>query len=99
MAICQRCHKKWTWKETFASMFTFKKAITCPKCRGKQYITRDSRNNLSIIPTFVAMLWLPLVLVGIKFPIIIAIEITTSLIVLLLLPFFYKVTNEEESMW
>ncbi|MBN8211128.1 hypothetical protein JI666_20630 [Bacillus sp. NTK071] len=99
MTTCCTCHSKWTWKETFFTMFTIRKAVSCPTCGNEQYVTRRSRNNLSLIPSIVALFWLPLIAFGLPFSLILSIEVFISILTLLSLPFFYEVTDQDEPMW
>ncbi|MBB2479389.1 hypothetical protein H5P36_04245 [Bacillus sp. APMAM] len=48
--ICQQCGYKWSWKETFVKMFTFKNKLRCPSCDSFQYVSKKSRNQFSIAP-------------------------------------------------
>ncbi len=99
MATCQQCHTKWTWKDTFSSMFTVKKFNNCPYCGNKQTVTRRSRNNLALIPSIVALVWLPLIAFGVPYSVIILIELVMSITAIGILPFFYEITDREEPMW
>ncbi len=99
MATCKQCYTKWTWKETFSAMLTFRKFDTCPYCGSKQTVTRRARNNLALLPSIIALFWLPLIAFGVPSSVIILIELVMSFGAIVLLPFFYEITDREEPMW
>lgn len=99
MATCQQCQTEWTWKETFRAVIRFKKYNVCPYCGSKQYPTRRTRDNLAVIPSIVAFLWLPMLAIGFPLSIIFPFELATAVATIGILPFFYHVTDRNEPMW
>jgi len=96
---CQNCGSKWTWKDTFVKMFTFKNKLRCPSCEHFQYLSKKSRNQLSLFVMCPFLIWVPLVSFNVPIQYIFAVEISSYFIVLMSMPFFYRLSNEEEPMW
>jgi CXXC-20-CXXC protein len=99
MPICQNCGCKWTWRETFAKMFTFKNIIRCPSCDTSQYISKKSRNQLSLFTVMPFLIWIPFVSFGVPLVYILVLEFVSYALVLMGMPYLYKLSNEEEPMW
>ncbi|MGG1685801.1 TIGR04104 family putative zinc finger protein [Pseudalkalibacillus sp. NRS-1564] len=99
MTTCQQCHSEWTWKESFLMVFSFKKAVVCPYCDKEQYLTRRARNNLSVIPSIVALLWLPMIAFQVPISVIIPIEVVMAIGTVFILPYFFEVTDHNEPLW
>jgi CXXC-20-CXXC protein len=98
MPICQHCGYNWNWKETFNKMFTFKSKLRCPSCASFQYVSKKSRNQLSLI-VIIPLLILPLVSFGVPIGYILAFELVANALVLIWMPFIFKLSNKEEPMW
>lgn len=98
MPICQHCGYKWSWKETFVKMFTFKNKLRCPSCDSFQYVSKKSKNQFSLI-LFIPLLFLPLVSFGVPKGYILAFELIVYALMLILMPFLYKLSNKDEPMW
>ncbi|MEW9502658.1 TIGR04104 family putative zinc finger protein [Jeotgalibacillus marinus] len=98
MPICQNCSYKWRWKEAFVKIFSFKRKLRCPSCESPQYISKKSRNLLSLF-AFIPMLWLPLVSFSVSIGNILALEFVSYILVLILMPFLFKLSTNDEPMW
>ncbi|MHA6252485.1 TIGR04104 family putative zinc finger protein [Oceanobacillus sp. CAU 1775] len=92
MPVCQNCGKTWTWKQTMKTMFRMR----CPNCRAKQYQSAASRNK-SFLFVLILILMIP-IKVWFDLPLIVGISITAFLVMIILIvyPFFLKLSNEEE---
>ncbi|MGD7049107.1 TIGR04104 family putative zinc finger protein [Rossellomorea marisflavi] len=99
MPVCQHCNTEWTWQQTFKKIFTFKRSITCPECGATQYLSRRSRNHMSVLAMIPLVISLPLVAVSLPMSIIVSIQLVTFAAVLTWMPTFYTLTSEEEAMW
>ncbi|WP_445669217.1 TIGR04104 family putative zinc finger protein [Margalitia sp. FSL K6-0131] len=97
--ICQQCGYKWSWKETFVKMFTFKNKLRCPSCDSFQYVSKKSRNQLSLFVVFIPLLIVPLVSFGISKYFILTFELVAFALVLIWMPFLYKLSNKDDPMW
>ncbi|MFD1065116.1 TIGR04104 family putative zinc finger protein [Oceanobacillus locisalsi] len=49
MPTCQHCHQKWTWKQTMKRTATIDTAYICPYCGEKQYATKKSNIQFSLL--------------------------------------------------
>ncbi|MDM5455448.1 TIGR04104 family putative zinc finger protein [Peribacillus simplex] len=98
MPICQHCGYKWGWIETFLKMFTFKNKLSCPSCDSSQYVSKKSRNQLSLF-SFIPLLILPSIAFGVPKGYVLSFEIVAYALVLILMPFIYKLSNKDEPMW
>ncbi|WP_445293123.1 TIGR04104 family putative zinc finger protein [Cytobacillus sp. FSL R7-0680] len=50
MPICQHCHHKWSWMQTFKRLFTIRRAIKCMYCGENQYQSVRSRKVTFFLP-------------------------------------------------
>ncbi|MGE8022156.1 TIGR04104 family putative zinc finger protein [Peribacillus frigoritolerans] len=98
MPICQHCGYKWGWIEAFLKMFTLKKKLRCPSCDSSQYVSKKSRKLLSLL-IFISLLFVPLVSFGVPKGYVLAFEIVAYALVIILMPFIYKLSNKDEPMW
>jgi len=55
MPTCQNCDTRWSWKQTFKTMFTLDTAKICPYCGEKQYVTSRTRNKTFVL-TFIIII-------------------------------------------
>ncbi|WP_456363629.1 TIGR04104 family putative zinc finger protein [Priestia aryabhattai] len=99
MAKCKKCEHQWSWKQSFKKLFTFKNKVLCPSCQEAQYVSKKSRDSMSIIAMFPLLISLPLVSFNIPTGYLITLEVFCYLIVFLVLPFFYDLSNKEERMF
>jgi CXXC-20-CXXC protein len=94
---CQNCGYIWRWKE--AMRFIFRQKALCPNCDEKQYLSAKSRKRssytsmlvvipLGITSIFNLSLW---TYFGFSFAIL--------GMILLLSPYYYTLSNEEEPLW
>ncbi|MGE7907192.1 TIGR04104 family putative zinc finger protein [Peribacillus sp. NPDC094092] len=98
MPTCQNCGYKWRWRETFVKIFTFKSRLKCSLCEGFQYVSKKSRNRLSLVVFTPFLIWIPLVSFGVPKSYILASELVSYVLVFVLMPFLYKLSNKEEPM-
>ncbi|WP_174615481.1 TIGR04104 family putative zinc finger protein [Virgibacillus ihumii] len=95
MPICQNCGEKWSWKQTFKTIFRLK----CPYCGKKQYESASSRTKSG------AFMLIPLVLLPInawfEFSVGTVLLLATPLFLITfgLYPFILKLSNEIEPYW
>ncbi|MYL65006.1 hypothetical protein GLW07_16735 [Bacillus hwajinpoensis] len=97
MPTCQNCGYIWRWKE--AMRLIYRSKATCPNCNTKQFLSAKSRKRSSytsilvVIPLGITTiynlsLW---VYLGFSFGILV--------LILLLSPFYYTLSHEEEPLW
>ncbi|KIL51118.1 TIGR04104 family putative zinc finger protein [Jeotgalibacillus campisalis] len=95
MPACLHCGEKWTWKDTFKRIASFKNEMVCPYCKKSQYQAKSSRQKTSmlivapslVLPVFVLFdLYLPLLLL-------------CYAAAFLLTPFFVKLAKENAPLW
>lgn len=98
MPICQHCGNKWSWIEAFFKMFTFKKKLRCLSCGSSQYVSKKSRKLISLF-IFISLLIVPVVSFGVPKGYVLAFEIVVYALVIILMPFIYKLSNKDEPMW
>ncbi|WP_010529144.1 TIGR04104 family putative zinc finger protein [Lentibacillus jeotgali] len=99
MPSCQKCHKKWSWKQTFKRSFTLGGGMTCPYCGEKQYLTARMRKRSTIIPFIIgALIMLANLFFGPSYVSIFALLALLPL-VFIINPFFVELSNEEEPLW
>ncbi|MGI2329181.1 TIGR04104 family putative zinc finger protein [Planococcus sp. YIM B11945] len=100
MPTCQNCGHQWSWKETFKKSFTLSNGMRCPSCGAKQYATKRSRTRMSLFTFIFSPL---LILLAFFFDLTIGtlmlIAIPLFAVVLIIYPFLYEFSNEEEPMW
>ncbi|GIN72970.1 hypothetical protein J14TS2_34450 [Bacillus sp. J14TS2] len=99
MPSCQNCGYKWSWKETFTKMFTFKNKLKCPYCDAFQYISKKSRNQLRLFVFIPFLIWVPLASFGVSLGTILSLELVAYALVCIGVPFLYRLSNEDEPMW
>ncbi|MBM7585131.1 CXXC-20-CXXC protein [Bacillus pakistanensis] len=99
MPVCQNCGFKWSWRETFIKMFTFKNKLLCSSCNAHQYLSKKSRNQLSLFAFLPFLIWIPLVSSGVPFGYVLTLEFILYALVLVYMPYLYKLSNIEEPMW
>ncbi|WP_430481610.1 TIGR04104 family putative zinc finger protein [Rossellomorea marisflavi] len=99
MPVCQHCNTEWTSQQTFKKIFTFKRSLTCPECDATQYLSRRSRNHMSILAMIPLVIGLPLVGLSLPASIIISIQLAAFAAILAWMPTIYTLTSEEEAMW
>ncbi|WP_373896311.1 TIGR04104 family putative zinc finger protein [Virgibacillus sp. CBA3643] len=100
MPVCQNCHNKWSWKQTFKRSFTSTlDGMTCPYCEEKQYLTSRVRKGSTIIPfIIITLIMLSNLFFGPSFVFFFAL---LGLIPLFfgIYPFFVELSNKEEALW
>ncbi|WP_102691759.1 TIGR04104 family putative zinc finger protein [Rummeliibacillus pycnus] len=99
MPICRQCGHKWSWKETFVKLYTFKNKLTCSYCKSNQYISKKSKDQLSLYTIIVPLVYIPLVSIGVSIGYILTCGITTYILMSICMPFLIKLSNEDEPMW
>ncbi|WP_376752493.1 TIGR04104 family putative zinc finger protein [Rummeliibacillus suwonensis] len=99
MPICQHCGHKWSWRETFFQMTSFKRKLKCSNCHSYQYISVKSRNLISLFGILITSIYVPLV--SFNFPLwsILTVGLLTYVLLLLCVPFIIKLSNKEEALW
>jgi len=97
---CQNCGAEWSWKQTFKAMMRFSISMVCPHCGEKQYESVSSKRKTMLI----GMLPIPLVFIfpyisGMTVWIALILAIMVSTVMMSIMPFFLKLSNEEEPYW
>ncbi|SEQ93233.1 TIGR04104 family putative zinc finger protein [Piscibacillus halophilus] len=98
MPTCQKCNQEWSWRDTQKGIMHFKKGINCPYCGETQYQTASSLRRTNLVG-LAPLLALPLVIMFDSWFWTILIILMASLAHLSIIPFFLKLSNEEEPMW
>ncbi|USK77615.1 hypothetical protein LIT31_21785 [Peribacillus frigoritolerans] len=98
MPTCQQCGYKWGWIEAFFKMFTFSKKLRCPSCDSSQYVSRKTKKLLSLY-IFISLLIVPFISSGVPKGYVLAFEIVAYALVIILMPFIYKLSNKDEQIW
>ncbi|KMJ57681.1 hypothetical protein AB685_15945 [Bacillus sp. LL01] len=80
-------------------MFTFKQAILCPYCGENQYLTKSSRQKLCLLPMVFPLLTVPFISFGIGGLYLSIVYFICFVSMLSLIPFLYKLSNENEPLW
>ncbi|HWI48225.1 MAG TPA: TIGR04104 family putative zinc finger protein [Rummeliibacillus sp.] len=99
MPICQQCGYKWSWKETFVKMFTFKNKLKCSSCDSIQYVSKKSRNQLSLFGFIPSLILVPLVSFGVPKGYIVAFGLVAYALLSIWIPFLIKLCEKDEPMW
>ena len=99
MPICQNCHNKWTWKETFKKTSVFISGMTCSYCNEKQYVTARTKKISAIFPVIIIfMLFLSNLYFGPSYIVYLGV-LTLIFLYVILNPFFVKLSNEEKPLF
>ncbi|MCA0173829.1 TIGR04104 family putative zinc finger protein [Bacillus sp. RAR_GA_16] len=97
MPTCTHCGYTWRWRE--AMRLVYRQKAICPNCHEKQFLSAKSRKRssytsmlvlipLGITSIYNLSLWFYL---GFSFVILV--------LILLLSPYYYSLSNEEEPLW
>lgn len=98
MPTCEKCQTEWTWKDSQKAIFQFKKGLKCPYCGETQYQTSSSQKRTSLVG-MAPLLMLPVVIFIDSWFLTISLILLASISHLSLIPFFMKLSNEEEPLW
>ncbi|WP_404448501.1 hypothetical protein LG307_04395 [Sutcliffiella horikoshii] len=96
---CANCQKQWSWKMTWKKTFTFKKAIPCPFCGEKQYITKNARQKLCLLPVIFPLINVPFLSFGVDNIYLGMMYVVCILGLAIGMPYFYELSNENEPLW
>ncbi|MBF0707444.1 hypothetical protein IQ283_12680 [Alkalihalobacillus hwajinpoensis] len=97
MPTCQTCGYTWNWKEAMRLIYRAK--ASCPNCDANQYLSAKSRKRSSYTSMLVVI---PLAITSIyRLSIWFYLSFSFALLVLILLlsPLYYQLSNEEEPLW
>ncbi|QKY68369.1 TIGR04104 family putative zinc finger protein [Lentibacillus sp. CBA3610] len=100
MPACQNCGKEWSWGTTFRGLIRVSMAMKCPYCGERQYGTASSGRRMMVI----GLIPIPLVFIipyisGMTVWIALALAIVISVVLIIIMPFFLKLSNEQEPYW
>lgn len=94
--ICEKCHNKWTWKQTVKKTFSLYPKMTCPYCGEIQYQTMKSKgksfffNSIVLLPLLLNIFFdIPGVIILSLFPIL-------FILMMLIFPFFVEISNRDQ---
>lgn len=99
MPICKNCGHKWSWKDTFVKMFSLKNKLTCSYCNSNQYVSKKSKNQLSLFTIVVSLIYIPLVSFGVSIGYIFTWGLITYVLTSICMPFFIRLSEKDEPMW
>ncbi|MFS0821841.1 TIGR04104 family putative zinc finger protein [Bacillus sp. 1P02SD] len=99
MPTCQKCNKKWSWKQTFKKSFTLTNALTCPNCGEKQYITPRTRKISTVISFIATFLGLFLNFYFDSPHVVLFIMLGFLSLIIVIYPFYLETSNKEEPLF
>lgn len=99
MPTCENCQHEWTWKDSMKSMATLGHGWECKQCSEKQFPTKETRKRHMIATMIIPVFILLQSFTDFSAVIIMAAMFSAALIVLLTMPFYTEVQNEEEPLW
>ncbi|NLI69175.1 MAG: hypothetical protein GX374_11090 [Bacilli bacterium] len=99
MPVCNKCHRRWTWKQMFIKQFNLSGEMTCPYCGTKQYYAKRTKKWSGIIPTSAIVLIMGGNLVFGPSYLGLFFLVLFLPLYLLIFPFFVRLTDEEEPLF
>lgn len=94
MPTCDHCNYQWTYGETLKKSFTLDTGMYCSNCGVKQYPTNSSKKLFSLL-SFLPLCSMFLLFFHLSALIIIAILLSSSILVLLSYPVIVKLSEKE----
>ncbi|WP_283152823.1 TIGR04104 family putative zinc finger protein [Guptibacillus hwajinpoensis] len=97
MPTCRTCGYTWNWKEAMRLIYRAK--ACCPNCDANQYLSAKSRKRSSYTSMLVVI---PLAITSIyRLSLWFYLSFSFALLIILLLlsPLYYQLSNEEEPLW
>ncbi|MCF3944907.1 TIGR04104 family putative zinc finger protein [Oceanobacillus alkalisoli] len=92
MPVCQACGKKWSWGQTFKTIFRLK----CPYCGNKQYQSAATRKK-TVWYAIIPLSWFPLqAIFDFKLTTAVVFVLIALAIVFVTMPFIIELSNEKE---
>lgn len=99
MPKCTHCQYKWSWRDALTKQFTLKRAMNCPHCQKQQYQTRSSRQKAGLL-NVIPLLLLPLsTIFDLSISVALGIMLLLFTAVLMAMPFFLELKEEDEPLW
>jgi len=99
MPTCKNCGRKWSWFDSIKKLLRFRKKMKCNHCGEIQYQSTSSRNTTSLFVLF-PIITIPFsVLFNLSPTSVLLLELAIIVVVILLMPFFLKLTDKDEPIW
>lgn len=96
LPTCQKCQKRWTWKQMFKKQFNFSGEMTCPYCGEKQYYTKQTKKWSGIISVIAVTIIMTCNLIfGPSYVWLILLWLLLPLY-FIVFPFFIRLANSDE---
>ncbi|WP_438823900.1 TIGR04104 family putative zinc finger protein [Bacillus sp. JJ1566] len=98
MPTCQKCNETWSWKQTLNKSLTFKRALICPSCGEKQYISLRTRKRTAAIVFIAPFLSLLNSYFG-SHLMLLFILLGYLTLFIVIYPFYLELSNKEEPLF
>lgn len=96
MPTCDKCHHRWSWKQTLKKTTTLNPEMLCPYCGKKQYQTQKSKTKISLLTPIVLMPLLIRIFIDVPEVYLVSLFIILALSTFLVYPFLVEISSEEE---
>ncbi|MBD7936528.1 MULTISPECIES: TIGR04104 family putative zinc finger protein [Cytobacillus] len=98
MPICQNCHHKWSWTQTFKRLFTMRRTLKCMYCGENQYQSVASKKVTCFLPLVSSFIIAFIYLFNPSQTIVYLSSGFVFIIICLLMPFFIRFINNNDVM-
>ncbi|TDL31297.1 hypothetical protein E2R51_13055 [Jeotgalibacillus sp. S-D1] len=99
MPKCTYCQHKWSWREALTKQLTIHRTMNCPHCQKKQYQTRSSRQKAGLL-NMIPLVLLPVsTILDLSIPVALSIMLLLFIAVLMVMPFFLVLKDEDDPLW
>lgn len=97
MLVCCNCQYHWTFSEAMHSLVSLK--VICPACQKELYISAKSRLRTYLVTLSTLYLQFYFYMYQIDGAFIFVVNTFIFMFLIMILPSFYELSLEEESMW
>lgn len=99
MPTCMNCGRKWSWLNSLKKISSFRKSMKCSHCGEIQYQSSSSRNVTSLL-VLLPIITIPIsALFNLNLIHILLFNLSLFAVVILLIPYFLKLSNKDEPLW
>lgn len=99
MPVCENCQYEWTWKQSMRSMATLGHGYECQNCSAKQFPTKRARTRHFLVTMLIPLFLMFQAFTDFSPAIVMAATLVLGLILILIIPFYTEVQNEDEPLW
>lgn len=96
MPICQYCHQKWTYIDTFKKLFRIK--LFCPYCKEQNDLTPETRRKLSFSPIVILGSFVLLKVFNVTKPWYLLIILIMACVMFMMYPYVTQLSKTEEPL-